>query len=826
MANCGTSFRHFPTGLSGFSITHGATSVTNPNEYGIPTANPSLSGYDFGTFGDLGTAASPNPTASTQEVIFCYDFESQNFNNCTDNEVFLQITFSGSERFIYDIDVLSAELSVDGGSTYTSTANLASDSTWTNMGSDTRQLQIDLGSTDANICYKYVLEMDSATCSPLSYWFGSQQVLERCNDPACGPGGCEMVRACRTATFVGNPEHYDCPCSIEGDLRELYRKNYGYTDATKTTKVKREDVSIDDQGRFLPCDTMVVDYWYVITDQHIIDNVDKSFLSFIHSYRGNSTNRGSIAGAELMPNPSSNELLELSVQKVGVPYANRQILDLSTLAGCIGAGFTHDFEELPWDGDHLLTCSNSSVDILDGVEIGFRLYNYSKVNECLGTSTEGGDCLDEFLAVTNYEAGDTIRVAYSHEMMKNPYRQAYLSAGLDPGPASEDHFFRTSALIDMIDENGGTVCNTRVANDCAVDPIYKGTCPGFVSSISKVNFEECGGSVEHTFYMNPEIPIGWFADEFRPIFNIQNVIDPLHAPMSFCGNGEVINYANGNPMVIPISPDSTENLFCVTVAGYTDDVCGIESGTSGELIWNPENAGAMALGLGNVTMDSLTIKYDFCLTCPELINALDYQMVYDYGYLCETIPDDCHYVCANNSTDEICTAVPGNWIDDVRDSLFNSLGNLGPNVAINDTRTPIAPATTALGFGASTLLASGSPGVSEEIQAIDICNPDTGETATGVGASITIPSSVRLEDVYSDAGGTTPLTWTLVSDDGLEKIYSVTLSSDTFAPQECTTIYVGTTLLFCPDPTDLPPTICVATISGCGSAGRTTNRMV
>jgi len=69
--NCGNSFNYFPTGVSGFTMAHGATSVTNPNEDGIPTANPSLSGYDFGNFGDLGTAASPNPTSSTQEVIFC-----------------------------------------------------------------------------------------------------------------------------------------------------------------------------------------------------------------------------------------------------------------------------------------------------------------------------------------------------------------------------------------------------------------------------------------------------------------------------------------------------------------------------------------------------------------------------------------------------------------------------------------------------------------------------------------------------------------------------------------------------------------------------------
>ena len=100
--------------------------------------------------------------------------------------------------------------------------------------------------------------MDSIWCATPGLWFGNQQVIEKCNDPACGPDGCELVRACKTAIFTGDAEHWDCPCVIDGGLREVYRKNYGYTDATKTTKVNRADVSPEDQIRFLPCDTVVV----------------------------------------------------------------------------------------------------------------------------------------------------------------------------------------------------------------------------------------------------------------------------------------------------------------------------------------------------------------------------------------------------------------------------------------------------------------------------------------------------------------------------------------------------------------------------------------
>ena len=120
----------------------------------------------------------------------------------------------------------------------------------------------------------------------------------------------------------------------------------------------------------------------------------------------------------------------------------------------------------------------------------------------------------------------------------------------------------------------------------------------------------------------------------------------------------------------------------------------------------------------------------------------------DYGYLCQTIPDDCHYLCANNTIAAVCGDLGytnlESWIQGVRDSLFVHLGNLGSNVAVNDTRIPLAPASTALGTGASTLLASGSPGISEEIQAIEICNPDPLVTATGVISSISIPASCLL----------------------------------------------------------------------------------
>ena len=114
-----------------------------------------------------------------------------------------------------------------------------------------------------------------------------------------------------------------------------------------------------------------------------------------------------------------------------------------------------------------------------------------------------------------------------------------------------------------------------------------------------------------------------------------------------------------------------------------------------------------------------------------------------------------------------------------------------------------------------SLIASATPGVSEELRAVDICNPDPDTDAEGVGASITIPSSVSLTNVYTDIAGTMPLVTSVVSSTLTTTTYSVELPSDMLATDDCVTIYIGTTLLFCPAAGALPPEICVSSISGC-----------
>ena len=194
-----------------------------------------------------------------------------------------------------------------------------------------------------------------------------------------------------------------------------------------------------------------------------------------------------------MPNPDSEELLELAVQKVGTTYANRQTVDLSAIPECALDGFENGFEKYPpgWSDPFNRNCSNSSADRLDGSITTFRLNNVGRIQDCGVTTRDGGNCLDEFLALTNYAAGDTIRIKYQLELMKNPLRAAFESQGLDPGPIAQNQVILAQGVYEQIDPNGGAVCNTSLGTECAINSVFRSTCPGDVSSLSEVTLEEC-----------------------------------------------------------------------------------------------------------------------------------------------------------------------------------------------------------------------------------------------------------------------------------------------------------------------------------------------
>ena len=113
------------------------------------------------------------------------------------------------------------------------------------------------------------------------------------------------------------------------------------------------------------------------------------------------------------------------------------------------------------------------------------------------------------------------------------------------------------------------------------------------------------------------------------------------------------------------------------------------------------------------------------------------------------------------------------WDELNLDTLLFKQDRISEVFLLNDMRDPLTPVSVT--NNGPNLLASGSPGVSVELQEIELCNPDVDDNATGVGMTVSIPSSIRLEDVYTDASGTMPLVSTIVSDDGINKIYNCLL---------------------------------------------------
>ena len=181
------------------------------------------------------------------------------------------------------------------------------------------------------------------------------------------------------------------------------------------------------------------------------------------------------------------------------------------------------------------------------------------------------------------------------------------------------------------------------------------------------------------------------------------------------------------------------------------------------------------------------------------------------------------YSCGTSANLELsaCDEVGLSAGDDIWQELnFDTLMNKEDRESfvfiLNDNRTPLDPVS--ISNEGTDLLVSDNPSVSEELQRIQICNTDADSTATGVGATVTVPSSVAFTNAYSDTTGTpVPYTFSLVSDDGVNKIYNIMLGSNTLAPNTCDTFYVGTTLLFCPAAGSAPPEICVGVYSGCAS---------
>ncbi len=832
--NCGSAFKDFPV-PDAFDLLYGPTAVSNPTE--AEFGSTGIFGYDFGTYSDNTDTISTD--SSALEVEFCYTFAKLNIDDCPSGaNNFLKVDFSGPPRFMKDLEYTanSSSWSIDGGATYIPISD--TEVTLTKANDESATLILNMGSEDLNVCYKYSITMDTCLCSPIGYFTGNQQVVSSCSDCV---GGCEILKACRATTFRADPNCKDCDCIVQQGVHSSQRVNFGYTDKTASTKHTKESLvaaggSID-LTRFIPGDTITHYDYFVIKDEAALEDIGR--WSFSWYLVGDDESTTSSEDLSLSIDAHNARLDKFQFSKVGI--TTRSDIDFSALSNCLNpVDGLHDtygsiwnyFNTTPWDESigHRKS-QNSSNDRVDNASPSFYIWNYNNIIDCGGDNAHlgTGNCLDEMMQAYNFEVGDTVHIQWTSPLIINPYRAA--KTILDTATTlQQEAKIRTDLTIYKHDPIAGsdTYCETSLGTACKeFSPIFLDVA-GEINAVTRMTLDDCGGNVEHTFTVNDlPGPVGdpWFTHEYRPFMNITSVNGLIRAPLAYCANAQVDKLG----VTYDVSVDSSQNIFCAPITGYDENICAVDSNqATGNVFFNLTEQGVPALGIGFDNCDTIKLSYDLCMICPQDITGIaEYDLFYSWSYANTiqargTNTGFNQYICnlstesqeANSICDELGFVQASDWFDQLAlDSLSNKTDRLSEVFLLIDNRNPQAPVTIN-NLGAN-LLSSNSPSISEEIQEISIHNTDATMGATGVGASVKVPAAVKLVNVYTDAGGTTPLTKTLISDDGEHKIYAITLPADNYAANEQNSIFVGTTLLYCPDPLDPLPKICVSTFSGC-----------
>ena len=818
-SNCGNQFTRFPTVDNAFSIQYGPTAVSNVGEVNLGEDTAPIFGYDFGKIGEkpMGTILTGMAT-----VELCYDFNAENMSPCPSGaDLSFKMSFSGDSRMVQDFEVVPGSMSytVDGGA-----PNSIADGseTWMSdpLDDGKRMLIVDGGSETGVVCYQVGIQLDTAYCGPIQYIAVSQQVIEYCED--CD---CEIVKACKNTQFGIDPEFYDCPCLV-GHTISPSRKNYGFADHAMTIPLTKEDVLMscpEDVNRYTVGDTMQIEVAYDIKDLDALRNMNMwQFRAYIYDPNG----IGSIVngtGLPVIPDPDAGGIMAIEINTGSGRYA----FSFDELASCESGdkqvGFpalaqygTRDFSSM--SGVNRNSCGNSASDYRDGLTNVLNVRNAQQSNECgRVTNSTGGNCLQDFFDLHNFEVGDSIIFHYEFPMIRNPLRAAAIEAGWNPPLSNQMRLFFNMSMYNFDEFGNASYCYTLNSGSCGSEPIVEVADFGGVTAFTEMDLDNCGGEVTHTFKIASPPPVGWYGCEFKPIINIDDVDLPIIGPLAYCNSAEVTDF-DGN--ITAVSVDSTINLSCTPVAGYPEDLCAIEDGELGYAVMDLASQGIRPLGVGLLNNDSLTLSYDLCMLCPSDF-ALDYELIYDYSLVSRRTVEACAFLCNQSSNadrswcDELEFPGSSNYYDLLMlDTLQFQLDESSMDFLVNDNRMPDA-GMSASNEGAE-LVASGIPGVSVEYQEIELCNADDTTVQMNVQGSVSVPSAVKFVGAYTTPDGSgTPLNTILISDDGTTKTYSIETLASSLGVGECETVYIGTTLLFCPVASALPPQICVNAVSGC-----------
>ena len=574
--DCGQDFTFEPE-VEDFSITNGATFLELKNQDVITT---NLTGYDFGTTRTTGANCAPLPTR-VKTVEFCYIYERENIEPCpaasTTNE--LQVIFDGTPRLVYDVVFVpgSGQMTVNGVVTQTGATG-----TFTDLSPSSRLMTLPIGELNAGdeICYIYQLEADSASCSPRIYMNGTHQVIETCDTGDCT---CTTVKACDVALFSSIPSNCGCTCDISSGANAR-RWNLGYTDASMTEKVQLADVPIEDQNRYLPCDTMYYEGWMTFNTPESVGELYQWF--FVANITTIGTN-GWIRNdeTELMIDSDGTELLGIDFSKQGGGGA-RAPIDISSFSDCLDdpttAGSTGFFAyagKTPWSDVTLNTpMCNSGFDYYDGNLFGVYFRNFNRLEDCRGVETaawEEVNCLDQIKDAFNIEIGDTIYMRWLLPLTKNVKAAANEIA--NPNFTYSDPHILNVASGHFIDEFDSD-CLLNLSN-CRENNPFQTFCPEGINAVTEMTLDDCGGEVEHSFNVVTPTPVNWYSAEYRPFFTFEDIEIPMYSPLIYCGNAKIVTK---DGLEYPLNVQSMTNHNCATVDGQ--EYCTVAGGDIGTLL--------------------------------------------------------------------------------------------------------------------------------------------------------------------------------------------------------------------------------------------------
>ena len=846
--NCGNNFQGFPP-TGGFNLQYGQEDVSNPGEDVI---SGTTMGYDFGRYSNDG-APIGGTNSSEITVEFCYEFAQENIADCpSGGETKMVAHFGGPTIMIADLEVVPGTVMMDDGSGYVAVPD--GDVTLTPTSAATATLEINAGSNNPTLCYRYNLRLDDCHCGPAQFIAVDQQIVSVCSD--CTPD-CEIVKGCRSTLLRADPQCTPCPCMAQYVPVKTERKNLGYVDKAMTQKITREELiaagGAVDLSRFMPGDTLWHQGYWELLDEDLLGLADPARWTFTFRMQtlGGSSSSGEVQAA--LPLTWEAGSMILNEMRIENPDGTVHIVDISSLPACAvdataAVPSFNSFDthwETPWgdDPNSAYACTTTFWEGWAGNATSFDLYNFDRmeeinsINPAIGARhTWGtGDCLTEFIETYGLGAGSQIHFDFCAPMIKNPLREMAKILGEAPPEATTVRITEgfTATPFDEI-AGSGTFGWGANENGCQESVPFEVSCPGGIKSETHITIDNCGGTVEHAFVVDAFAgPPGdeWFTHEYRPLIELHDIEMPVISPLAYCNSAEIIQNGNITPVVV----DSTINMACSPVAGFADDLCAVDEGTTGAIVMDLFDQVGGQLGIGLDNCDTLKIVYDYCMICPEPIEGLlEYELKVDWCYP-GGLPNQCQIDAstfynprntggASTLGDEASAqGFVGNAWHRVNyynlfslDSIYCKLDDTQGVVFIDDQSTPTMPVTAANADG-SGLIVAGSPGTSIEVKEVEFCNPDPMD-ATGFSGYVTVPNAVLFQGVCLDAAGSMPLTAALVSDDGQEKKYQVDFPTDVLATGDCVSVFVKTTLLFCPTPGSLPPEICTGASSGCSPA--------